>query len=167
VLEAYEFRRFQTGANAFWTPLRFSGQYFDSETDLFENWNRYYSASIGSYFRADPLPHDRRPSLITELATLNSTRLTDEQKMELTLEILLWTQDGRTVLREHFPEEFARLYFRNPYSYAGSNPIIRTDRTGLATTPERKACNTACADAFLACETAAAVICLASRPRFP
>jgi RHS repeat-associated protein len=55
VLEAYEFRRFQTGANPFWTPLRFSGQYFDAETDVFENWNRYFEAAVGRYLGPEPL----------------------------------------------------------------------------------------------------------------
>jgi RHS repeat-associated protein len=55
VVEAYEFRRFQTGANPFWTPVRFPGQYFDSETDLFENWNRYYDSSIGRYMQSEPM----------------------------------------------------------------------------------------------------------------
>ncbi|WP_075303175.1 RHS repeat-associated core domain-containing protein [Stigmatella aurantiaca] len=53
----YEYRRFQTGAQPFWTPLRFPGQYYDEETDLFENWNRYYDPSIGRYLQAEPLLH--------------------------------------------------------------------------------------------------------------
>ncbi|WP_338270642.1 hypothetical protein, partial [Corallococcus caeni] len=31
VISAYEYRRFQTGASPFWTPLRFPGQYHDAE----------------------------------------------------------------------------------------------------------------------------------------
>ncbi|MCY1019868.1 RHS repeat-associated core domain-containing protein [Pyxidicoccus sp. MSG2] len=55
VVEAYEYQRYQTGAQPFWTPLRLPGQYHDEETDLFENWNRYYDASAGRYLQPEPL----------------------------------------------------------------------------------------------------------------
>lgn|GEM_PF-1187751 len=57
-LEGYEYQRFQTGAAPFWVPLRFVGQYHDGETDLFENWNRYYDSSIGRYIQAEPMMVD-------------------------------------------------------------------------------------------------------------
>ncbi|WP_155893869.1 RHS repeat-associated core domain-containing protein [Cystobacter fuscus] len=55
VVEGYEYQRYQTGAQPFWTPLRYPGQYHDAETDLFENWNRYYDPSIGRYLQPEPL----------------------------------------------------------------------------------------------------------------
>ncbi|WP_395834491.1 RHS repeat domain-containing protein [Archangium violaceum] len=58
MLEAYEYQRYQTGAQPFWTPLRFPGQYHDAETDLFENWNRYYDPSIGRYLQPEPMLHE-------------------------------------------------------------------------------------------------------------
>jgi RHS repeat-associated protein len=55
VLESYEYQRYQAGAQPFWTPVRFPGQYHDAETDLFENWNRYYDPSIGRYLQPEPM----------------------------------------------------------------------------------------------------------------
>jgi RHS repeat-associated protein len=55
VIEGYEYQRFQEGAQPFWTPLRFPGQYYDAETDLFENWNRYYDPFIGRYLQPEPM----------------------------------------------------------------------------------------------------------------
>lgn len=57
-LEDLEYRRFQTGATPVWTALRLPGQYHDSETDLFENWNRYYDPSVGRYLAPDPYLQD-------------------------------------------------------------------------------------------------------------
>ncbi|MFY2562331.1 RHS repeat-associated core domain-containing protein [Corallococcus terminator] len=55
IIEAYDYRRFQAGAQPFASPLRFPGQYYDAETGLFENWNRYYDPSIGRYLHPEPL----------------------------------------------------------------------------------------------------------------
>lgn len=38
--------------------LRFAGQYYDAETGLHYNWNRYYNSEMGTYLRTDPLGLD-------------------------------------------------------------------------------------------------------------
>ena len=48
-IDSFEYRRFQTGAQPVWLPLRFPGQYYDAETDLFQNFNRFYDAQTGRY----------------------------------------------------------------------------------------------------------------------
>ncbi|WP_395857118.1 RHS repeat-associated core domain-containing protein [Cystobacter fuscus] len=66
VLEGYEYQRHQTGTQPFWTPMRFPGQYHDAETDLFENWNRYYDPSIGRYLQPEPML--RNPQMVLTTA---------------------------------------------------------------------------------------------------
>ncbi|TSC21525.1 RHS repeat-associated core domain-containing protein [Corallococcus sp. Z5C101001] len=54
-LSGFDYRRHEPTAKPVWLPLRFPGQYWDSETDLFENWNRYYEPSLGRYLAPEPM----------------------------------------------------------------------------------------------------------------
>ncbi|WP_169831883.1 RHS repeat-associated core domain-containing protein [Corallococcus exiguus] len=103
VISAYEYRRFQTGASPFWTPLRFPGQYHDEETDLFENWNRYYDASAGRFLQSDPLAAPGPAHLISmsqrglssatyEYANSNPLNFIDPTG----LDVYLFDEDGMT-----------------------------------------------------------------------
>lgn len=51
---------------AFFPPLRFPGQYEDAETEMFENWNRYYDPSVGRYLSPEPLLQS--PEYLADLA---------------------------------------------------------------------------------------------------
>jgi RHS repeat-associated protein len=65
----YEYRRYQT--TPVWTPLRLPGHYHDAETDLFENWHRYYSADTGRYL--SPEPALMYPAVVREMLSAGSS----------------------------------------------------------------------------------------------
>jgi RHS repeat-associated protein len=54
-IESVEYRRSQPGAQPWVHRLRLPGQYYDAETGLFENWNRYYDPEHGRYLSMEPL----------------------------------------------------------------------------------------------------------------
>lgn len=93
VMEGYEYQRFQTGAQPSWLPLRYPGQYADSETGLSQNWNRFYATNSGRFVQPEPIAANARASRLVLLS-------------------------GSVV---------------SIYGYAGSNPLARYDRNGLAT----------------------------------
>jgi RHS repeat-associated protein len=65
--EAIEYRVRETAASAFWVPMRFQGQYLDDETELLENWNRFYDPPSGKYLEPDPVLAEH-PEAIAEAA---------------------------------------------------------------------------------------------------
>lgn len=56
--EAVEFRGYATGATPYFPLLRFPGQYFDPESELNVNWNRFYDPSTGRYLAPEPMLSD-------------------------------------------------------------------------------------------------------------
>ncbi|MDP3500224.1 MAG: RHS repeat-associated core domain-containing protein [Myxococcales bacterium] len=54
-VRGFEYRRHEDEAVHYLPPFRFPGQYYDAETDLHENWNRYYDPSTGRYLSPEPL----------------------------------------------------------------------------------------------------------------
>ena len=57
MFDAFEYQRYESGSTPTWLPLRFFGHYYDSETDLFENWRRFYHPRSGRYFGPDPVTY--------------------------------------------------------------------------------------------------------------
>ncbi|MHB1846507.1 MAG: RHS repeat-associated core domain-containing protein, partial [Deltaproteobacteria bacterium] len=66
-VEAVDYREYQTGATPLSLPLRFPGQYYDPETDLHENWNRFYDPSLGRYLEMEPML-SQQPTYAVRLA---------------------------------------------------------------------------------------------------
>jgi RHS repeat-associated protein len=54
-MEAVDYRQYQTGTTPLLLPIRFPGQYYDGETDLNENWNRFYDPGTGRYLEVEPM----------------------------------------------------------------------------------------------------------------
>jgi RHS repeat-associated protein len=84
VVEGFEYQRYESGASPFWTPLRFPGQYHDVESDLFENWNRFYDPSVGRYLQPEPLL-TKSPTLLPAFAYAanNPLRYIDEDGLRI------------------------------------------------------------------------------------
>jgi RHS repeat-associated protein len=54
-IEAYEVQSKEYGTWWAWPRLRFPGHYFDKETELNENWNRYFDPRTNRYLAPEPL----------------------------------------------------------------------------------------------------------------
>jgi RHS repeat-associated protein len=59
-LGGFEYRRMESGTTHWIPPFRFPGQYQDSETGFYENWNRYYDPQTGRYLSPEPLLEEPR-----------------------------------------------------------------------------------------------------------
>ena len=70
VMGSYEYRKVYASL-LLWNPLRFAGQYYDAETALSQNWNRFYDPSIGRYLEPEPELQD--PKNIVKTAKTGSS----------------------------------------------------------------------------------------------
>jgi hypothetical protein len=98
-----------------WTPLRFPGHYYDSETDLFENWHRFYDPSTGRYLQPEPLIQPI-PSVTPDALLSGSLNPTTSGGPD---DVLSFAQNGA---------------FMPAYTYAGADPIDVSDSDGLSST---------------------------------
>ena len=64
------------------TALNYPGQYFDQETGLNYNWNRYYTPELGRYLQPDPLGLKDYDNLYPYVG-LNPLRYTDPMGLEV------------------------------------------------------------------------------------
>lgn len=67
VLREYEYQRTESGVSPYFPNFRYPGQYWDPETDLHENWHRYFSPLLGEYLSPEPLL--RSPNFIRSEAS--------------------------------------------------------------------------------------------------
>jgi RHS repeat-associated protein len=54
-VEAVDYLKYASTSKAWELSLRQPGQYYDVETGLFENWNRFYDANAGRYLEPEPM----------------------------------------------------------------------------------------------------------------
>jgi RHS repeat-associated protein len=129
-IECSPFMEFCIEEGDVFQPLRFPGQYYDEETGLHYNWNRYYKPEWGRYVEPDPwnlatsrLPIQTWPIGAIHLYGKNIKKL---KSILLGRDIEDFFQSVRPC--NYFIEEPKT---QNLYDYAISNPIIFTDPYGL------------------------------------
>ena len=87
--------------------LRYPGQYYDAETGLFYNWNRYYNPNTGRYSRSDP------------------SGVTQDTRVSPNLQLIEYGVNSAGVISGVATTKL------NSYAYVSNNSIRNIDPTGL------------------------------------
>ena len=105
-------------------PFRFPGQYADTLTGLYYNWNRYYMPEVGRYNRVDILNYDLL-YLLHNYALINySSRSDNKLEYRSANYPIFMTPNGILYYFDNY------LYLHNNlnrYQYTSQNPIILYD----------------------------------------
>jgi RHS repeat-associated protein len=91
--------------------LRFPGQYFDEETGLHNNWNRYYDPTLGRYSQVDPLRFDAGDTNIYRYVENNPLAFFDVDGLRM---CDISPEQGFWVVKD------AESWRNTPYKYVGA-----------------------------------------------
>jgi len=91
-------------------PFRFPGQYNDSMTGLYYNWNRYYMPDVGVYTRVNPI------DIINYNVDLNH---------------IIPKRTNSSIIIKYYINYYPYNLYDPKYSYTKNNPINRIDIRGL------------------------------------
>jgi len=112
-------------------PFRFPGQYNDTLTGLYYNWNRYYMPEVGRYNRDDYINYNNLIVLVESPPwKFFISRSGSEKFRPLDYNISLISQDN-IVYYYYKSELLMNMAYLNPYCYSLQNPIIFTDETAM------------------------------------
>lgn len=93
-------------------PLRFPGQYYDTESGLHYNWHRYYDPEIGQYIEPDPIGIDGGVNLYT-YANNNPLKFVDPEGLD-------WIYSQSTGNMYHQPDNGLRVLVGRGYAGHGT-----------------------------------------------
>ena len=137
------------GAGIFDMPLRFSGQYFDKETNVHYNYFRDYEPSTGRYLEADPVGITGLLAM-EDFAAARLDRMTDMAIPSSGGMDSIFSWSSLALGARGTPSFAPNLHL---YTYVSAGPLRQADPLGLAPAPENPEealkrcldrCNTRC-----------------------